>query len=467
VNRQESTPIIVIGGGLAGSEAAWQIGRRGYRVQLYEMKPQRFSPAHKSPLLAELVCSNSLGSDIPKSAPGLLKAELRALDSLIMAAAVANRVPAGRALAVAREGFSAFVEEKLAACPHIEIIREEVTGVPKNAIVVIAAGPLCSEALAAEIAKLTGAAHLHFYDAISPIIDGESLDYSRMFWASRYEADGSDYLNIPLSKEEYEAFHRELSMAESVPLHDFESPRYFEGCLPLEVIASRGIDTLRFGAMKPVGIRDSRSNEQPYALVQLRREDAAGRLFNIVGFQSKLKWGEQKRVFSQLPGLRNVVFVRFGAVHRNTFIASPLLLTEKLALRSNGNIFFAGQITGVEGYVESTAMGLLAGLNALALARGKDLPPPSPVTATGALIRYITSWQRDFQPMGINFGLLPPLTEGDVRGRGGGDMPKVSASGAQAAGGSLPAVKVRKSERGALYAQRALAALADFSQNEI
>ncbi|MCF8054358.1 MAG: methylenetetrahydrofolate--tRNA-(uracil(54)-C(5))-methyltransferase (FADH(2)-oxidizing) TrmFO [Deltaproteobacteria bacterium] len=425
-------PITIIGGGLAGCEAAWQIARRGFPVRLWEMKPLRFSPAHKSPLLAEIICSNSLGSNAPNSASGLLKAELRQLRSLIVAAADASAVPAGGALAVERGAFSQAVEAQLSQFSHLEILRQEVEDIPRESLLIIAAGPLCTETLAQNISSLTGAEHLFFYDAIAPLVEGESLDKSTMFWANR-RSDDKDYLNIPLTKDQYEGFYRELLAAKVVDPHPFEEQHYFESCLPIEVLAARGRDTLRFGPMKPVGLVEPTSGQQPYAVVQLRKEDKEGRLFNIVGFQTKLTWSEQKRIFTLLPGMENVTFARLGSLHRNTFINSPLLLEPNLSLREYPQILFAGQLLGVEGYMESTAMGLLAGINALAIARGKSILPPPPTTAMGALIKHVTTKTKNFQPMNINFGILPPLPH-----------------------------KVPKKERGERYSARALAALSEW-----
>jgi methylenetetrahydrofolate--tRNA-(uracil-5-)-methyltransferase len=432
VNRttQDAT-VTIIGGGLAGCEAAWQLLRRGRRVRLCEMKPERFSPAHKSPHLAELVCSNSLRSGALENAVGLLKEEMRRLDSLILAAADATAVPAGKALAVDRIAFSHFIEEKLAAQPRLKLIRGEVTEIPPEGITIIASGPLTSDALARAIAAWTGGEYLYFYDAISPIVEGESIDPDRVFAASRYGHGEADYLNCPMDRETYENFWMELTKAEEVPLRSFEEIKCFEGCLPIEVIARRGIDTLAYGPMKPVGLIDPRMGGQPHAVVQLRREDREGILYNIVGFQTKLTWPEQRRIFRIIPGLENAEFVRYGSVHRNTFLDAPTLLTANLQLRSLPRLFFAGQITGVEGYVESTAMGLLAGLNASRYLSGREMIPPPRETALGALVGHINNADRKpFQPMNVTFGLFPPLPG-----------------------------RIRKKERGLCYARRALAAL--------
>ena len=365
-NRKPETgspPITVIGGGLAGSEAAWQAARQGVRVRLYEMKPQKFSPAHQSPLLGELVCSNSLRADSRESAVGLLKEEMRRLDSLIMAAATATRVPAGKALAVDRGEFAAHITRVLTAEPLIEIIREEVEAPDPETTTIIATGPLTSEPLAESIARLTGKAQLHFYDAIAPIVAAESIDLQKAFRASRYGA-GDDYLNCPFSETEYATFYEALTSAEQVPLKSFEEPRYFEGCLPVEIMAARGFRTLLFGPMKPVGLVDPKTGRQPFAVVQLRAENREGTLYNLVGFQTKLKYGAQERVFRLIPGLASAEFVRLGSIHRNTFIHAPGILSVYLNFLHYPQIFLAGQISGVEGYVESAAMGMLAGINA-------------------------------------------------------------------------------------------------------
>jgi methylenetetrahydrofolate--tRNA-(uracil-5-)-methyltransferase len=408
-SRSQDSPIAIIGGGLAGSEAAWQAARRGVMVRLYEMKPRKFSPAHTSPLLGELVCSNSLRAESVESAVGLLKEEMRRLGSLIMAAADATRVPAGKCLAVDREAFAGHISRALEDDSRITIVREEVTDLDPGRTTVVATGPLTSEPLAAALARLTGQDHLHFYDAIAPIVAAESIDLGRVFRASRYGA-GEDYLNCPLSEEEYAAFYQALTAAEQVPLKSFEEPRYFEGCLPLEVMAARGYLTLAFGPMKPVGLVDPRSGRQPFAVAQLRAENREGTLYNLVGFQTKLKYREQERVFRLIPGLEQADFVRLGSIHRNTFIRSPGLLSPYLNFLKYPHIFLAGQISGVEGYVESGAMGLLSGINAARLALGQPLTTPPRATAMGGLIHHLTNTDtKDFQPMNVNFGLFPAL----------------------------------------------------------
>jgi methylenetetrahydrofolate--tRNA-(uracil-5-)-methyltransferase len=408
--------ITIIGGGLAGCEAAWQAARRGIPVLLYEMKPQQFSPAHVSPYLAELVCSNSLRSSSLENAVGLLKEELRRLDSLLMAVAEKTRVPAGDALAVDRQAFAAAITHRLQKMEGMRIVREEVTEIPGEGRVIIASGPLTSPALAESIQEVTGSEHLYFYDAIAPIVDGDSLDMKVIFRASRY-GEGSDYLNCPMNAEEYFRFVEELNKGEKVAYREFEKPVHFEGCLPVEELAERGRETLSHGPMKPVGLKDPRTGKTPYAVVQLRNENNRGSAYNLVGFQTKLKWKEQERVFRMIPGLGKAVFLRFGSLHRNTFIHSPTLLEKTLQFKKDPRIFFAGQITGVEGYVEATAMGLLAGINAARMAQGKTPVFPPPTTAIGALVHYLTDARvKEFQPMNVNFGLFPPV-EGRIKGR--------------------------------------------------
>jgi len=412
-------PIIIIGGGLAGCEAVWQLLQRGkIGVVLCEMKPEKFSPAHKSPHLAELVCSNSLRSNSLENAVGLLKEEMRTMGSLIVEAADATAVPAGKALAVDRHEFSSYIEEKLHSQKGLEIIRKEISDIPQDSIVIIATGPLTSESLSQRISQLLGSEYLYFYDAISPIIEGDSINYDKVFRASRYASDEGDYLNCPLTKDEYERFWDALTRGEEVSLKPFEEVKCFESCLPVEILARRGIDTPVFGPMKPVGLTDPRTGKQPYAVVQLRQENRASTLFNMVGFQTKLIWPEQRRIFRMIPGLERAEFVRYGSIHRNTFINSPVLLRKTLQLRKSDNIFFAGQITGVEGYVESSAMGLIAGLSASCYLSGRKLPPPPGTTAFGALLHYITNaCHKTFQPMNVNFGLFPPISGRISRGK--------------------------------------------------
>ncbi len=400
--------VTVIGGGLAGAEAAWQIARRGQLVRLCEMRPGTHTPAHKTDRLAELVCSNSLKSDLPGTASFLLKQELRRLDSLLLRVADKVKVPAGHALAVDRELFSAGITETILSEPNIEIVREEVTELPKEGFCVVASGPLTSESLSRSISTFAGTEHLYFYDAISPIVDATTLNLRRLFAASRYGKGGDDYLNAPLSREEYALFHAAVLAAETAPLHEFEQARYFEGCLPIEELARRGPDTLRFGPMKPVGLIDPNTGQRPFAAVQLRRENLMADSYNLVGFQTHLRFQEQKRVFRMIPGLERAEFLRLGQIHRNTYISSPSLLLPTLQAKRRPDILFAGQICGVEGYVESIATGLLAGINASRLVRGREPLVPPRATACGSLVHFIAFSDPDhFQPTNISFGLLP------------------------------------------------------------
>ncbi len=411
--------IHVIGGGLAGPEAAWQAAALGRQVILYEMRPARATPVHQTALLGELVCSNSFKSDQPGTAPWLLKEELRRQGSLLLKAAARARVPGGHALTVDRQIFAQQVSEAIAAEPRIELRREEVTDVPESGVVVIATGPLTSDALAAAIVRWTGSERLYFFDAISPIVEADSIDYSVAFQASRYgkSLDGTaDYLNCPFTREEYERFYAALLSAESVAAHDFEPAPFFEACLPVEELARRGPDTLRFGPMKPVGLRDPRTGRAPYAVVQLRRENLRADSYNLVGFQNHLKWSEQARVLRMIPGLERAEFTRFGQIHRNTYINAPALLGPGLNLRSHPRIFFAGQISGVEGYVESIATGLMAGRNAARAAQGRPPAVWPRETALGSLAHYISAADpRRYQPANITFDLLPALPEDDRR----------------------------------------------------
>ncbi|HHW23616.1 MAG TPA: methylenetetrahydrofolate--tRNA-(uracil(54)-C(5))-methyltransferase (FADH(2)-oxidizing) TrmFO [Clostridiaceae bacterium] len=404
--------INVIGAGLAGCEAAWQVARQGIRVRLFEMKPNKKTPAHHSDTFAELVCSNSLKSDALDNAAGLLKHELRALGSLIMACADETKVPAGAALAVDRQGFSNAVTERIKNNPLIEIINDEVTSLSKDDITIVATGPLTSDKLAGEISGVIGDESLYFFDAAAPIIRSESIDMSIAFKASRYNKGDADYINCPMNREEYEAFYEALINAETVQLKDFEDNKVFEGCMPIETMAKRGKDTLRFGPLKPVGLPDPRTGKEYYAVVQLRQDDKAASLFNMVGFQTHLKWGEQKRVFTMIPGLQNAEFERYGVMHRNTFLNSPVLLDSVYRLKKQPNLFFAGQMTGVEGYIESASSGFVAGVNAARQFQGlSDIIFPGN-TAIGALARYISSpGTTRFQPMNANFGIIDPLTE--------------------------------------------------------
>lgn len=400
-------------GGLAGTEAAYQIAKRGIKVKLYEMKPEKFSPAHSSKELAEIVCSNSFKSNSVTNACGLLKEELRNLGSLLIQIADETKVPAGQALAVDRETFSKRVTEEIEKNPNIEIIREEVENIEaEDGIVIIATGPLTSEKMAKQIINITGKDRLAFYDAAAPIIEKDSINFNIAFYGDRYGKEGdSSYINLPMNKEEYEIFYNELVNAEIVTLHEFEKKEIFEGCMPIEVMAKRGEDTIRFGPLKPVGFTDPRTNSRPYAIVQLRQDNTSGTLYNMVGFQTNLKFGEQKRVFSLIPGLENAEFVKYGVMHRNTFINSPELLDNTYNLKAKSNIYFAGQITGVEGYVESIASGLVAGLNAVAKFNNTEKITFSNETVIGALSSYISTENTKFQPMNANFGILPPLEE--------------------------------------------------------
>jgi methylenetetrahydrofolate--tRNA-(uracil-5-)-methyltransferase len=436
----KSAQVIIIGGGLAGCEAAWQLLRRGHAVHLFEMKPQKFSPAHKTDHLAELVCSNSLKSNNLDCAPGLLKDEMRRLNSLILSAADQTAVAAGSALAVDRIEFARKVEASLIEQKNFTLSRVEIAEIPSDALTIIATGPLTSDPLAQAINQMLGGSYLYFYDAIAPIVDADSINLEKVYWASRYDKGTPDYLNCPFSAEEYKHFRQELLAGEKVTAQAFEEIKHFEGCLPVEVLAARGEDTLAFGPMKPVGLINPRTGAMPYAVVQLRRENTSGTLFNLVGFQTKLTWPEQERIFRLIPGLENAQFARMGSIHRNTYINSPSLLRPSLQLKTNPNILFAGQITGVEGYMESTAMGLLAGLNAASVLEGKQFQPPPATTAIGALARYITSpeYAKNFQPMNINFGILE----------------------------SLITKKMKKKDKHILYIRRALETLNDWMHDQ-
>ncbi len=406
--------IAVIGAGLAGCEAAWQAAEAGCEVTLYEMKPERYTPAHHAPTFAELVCSNSLRSNALSNAVGLLKEELRRMGSLIMKAADATSVPAGSALAVDRTLFSEYITEKIGAHPRITVVSREMTRIPEEGITVVATGPLTSEALSDDILAMTGTDALHFFDAAAPIVSGESIDFTKAFYASRYgKGDPEDYLNCPMTEEEYLAFYRALTKAEVAKLHDFETGEaltVFEGCMPVEVMASRGVDTLRFGPMKPVGLPIPSTGRDAYATVQLRRENRAGDMYNLVGFQTHLTFPEQKRVFRMIPGLENAEFYRYGVMHRNTYINSPILLASDYSMRARPTLYFAGQMTGVEGYVESTGSGLVAGISAAARALGKEVPVFPRTTMLGAMAAYVSDETVvNFQPMNANFGIIAPL----------------------------------------------------------
>ena len=408
--------VTVLGAGLAGSECAWQLAKRGIKVKLWEMKPEKMSPAHTSPYFGELVCSNSLRSDELTNAVGLLKAEMRSLGSLIMDSADKHRVAAGGALAVDREGFARYITEQLEQNENVEIIRREALDIPEGEVV-IATGPLSSDAIAEKIAALCPDSDLHFYDAVAPIVTLESVDMDSAFFASRYDKGTADYVNCPMDKEEYLAFVKELVSAKEAPVHGFDDGGVFEGCMPVEVMARRGVDTLRYGPMKPVGLIDPRTGRENYAVVQLRRDNADGTIYNIVGFQTHLTWGEQKRVFSMIPALKNAEFVRYGVMHRNTYLDSPKLLDRYYRLKSEPRISFAGQMTGVEGYVESAASGMLVGIETAARVLDLESVDFPQETAIGALGLYISGGSvGDFQPMNINFGIIKPL-EYRVKGK--------------------------------------------------
>lgn len=431
--------VTVIGAGLAGSEAAWQLAERGIQVTLYEMRPQASSPAHHTEQFAELVCSNSLRAANIENAVGLLKEEMRRMNSLIMTCADATAVPAGGALAVDRHKFSAMVTATLEAHPNVTVVREEVTSIPDEGIVIIATGPLTAPVLGEKIKVLTGSNDFYFYDAAAPIVTAESLNYDKVFAASRYDKGDADYLNCPMTKEEYEAFWQALTTAEAVQPKEFEKEIYFEGCMPVEIMAARGIDTLRFGPLKPVGLVDKRTGVESYAVVQLRKENKDATMFNLVGFQTHLKWGEQKRVFQMIPGLEQAEFVRYGVMHRNTYINSPELLNHAFQLKKEPRLFFAGQMTGVEGYLESAASGLMAGLQAMRYGQGEALIDFPKTTAMGGLSHYISAYEgSNFQPMNINFGIMEPWP-GKIR---------------------------KKKEKNALIAARALEELAAVKEKE-
>ncbi len=434
------TPIVnVIGAGLAGSEAAWQIAKRGVKVRLYEMRPVKQTPAHHTDKFAELVCSNSLRANSLTNAVGVIKEEMRQLDSVIIDAADNCSVPAGGALAVDRHEFSGYITEKVKNHPNVEVINEEVTEIPEG-ITVIATGPLTSPALAEKVREATGQDYLYFYDAAAPIIEKDSIDMDKVYLKSRYDKGEAAYLNCPMNKEEFYAFREALIGAEKAPLKEFEKEKYFEGCMPIEVMAERGEKTMLFGPMKPVGLEDPKTDKRPYAVIQLRQDDAAGTLYNIVGFQTHLKWGEQKRVFRMIPGLENVEIVRYGVMHRNTFINSPKVLAPTYQLKAQPTVFFAGQMTGVEGYVESAGAGLVAGINAAHMALEQELVIFPKETALGSMARYITEADaKHFQPMNVNFGLFPELGE------------RIKS----------------KQERGERHAARALAALKQFKDSTV
>ena len=443
--NSQTTPmkkVNIIGAGLAGSEAAWQLVKRGIPVRLYEMRPKKYSPAHHTDAFGELVCSNSLRANNIENAVGLLKEEMRRLDSLIMKCADDNQVPAGGALAVDREKFSAQITETIKQHPLIEVIYEEVTAVPEDEITIIATGPLTEGAIADYVKQVTRQDDFYFYDAAAPIVTAESINYDKAFWASRYDKGDADYLNCPMTEEEYNQFYDALTSAELIETKEHEKEKFFEGCMPIEAMASRGRQTLLFGPMKPVGLVDHRKEEEEfYAVVQLRKDNLEGTLFNIVGFQTRMKWGEQKRVLQMIPGLENAEIVRYGVMHRNTFVNSPIALESTCRIKSRELLFLAGQITGVEGYVESTASGLVAGINAARMYQEQELLKFPLTTAIGGLMNYIvTADPKHFQPMNVNFSLIPPLEGKKIR---------------------------NKKEKNAIIAQRALNDLDAFIQQEL
>lgn len=443
-------PVVqIIGAGLAGCEAAWQLVKRGVKVRLFEMKPQKFSPAHKNSNWAELVCSNSLRSDDAEhNAVGLMHEEMRRFGSLIMEAADQTKVPAGGALAVDREGFAKFITERLKASPLLEIVNQEITEFPAAdaPLTIIATGPLTSSAFIEAIKNKVDQHSLSFYDAIAPVVYKESIDFSKAWFQSRYDkGDKYDYINCPMNKEEYYRFVDELLKAEKMPFHDFEEPHYFDGCLPIEVMAERGIDTLLFGPLKPVGLTNPHSAEKPYAVVQLRQDNKEDTLRNIVGFQTKMKYGEQTRIFRMIPGLEKAEFARLGGIHRNTFIQSPMLLDEFLRLKAQPNILFAGQISGCEGYVESADTGMLAGYYAACLAKGLNPVVPPKTTATGAMLGHLLDTTADYQPMNINFGIFPTI-QGEITANG-------------------KFRKIKGADRKEAYCQRALANFTDWLEH--
>lgn len=450
IKEMKMEPVVqIIGAGLAGCEAAWQLVKRGVKVRLFEMKPQKFSPAHKNSNWAELVCSNSLRSDDAEhNAVGLMHEEMRRFGSLIMEAADQTKVPAGGALAVDREGFAKFITEKLKASPLLEIVNQEITEFPAAdaPLTIIATGPLTSSAFIEAIKNKVDQHSLSFYDAIAPVVYKESIDFSKAWFQSRYDkGDKYDYINCPMNKEEYYRFVDELLKAEKMPFHDFEEPHYFDGCLPIEVMAERGIDTLLFGPLKPVGLTNPHSAEKPYAVVQLRQDNKEDTLRNIVGFQTKMKYGEQTRIFRMIPGLEKAEFARLGGIHRNTFIQSPMLLDEFLRLKAQPNILFAGQISGCEGYVESADTGMLAGYYAACLAKGLNPVVPPKTTATGAMLGHLLDTTADYQPMNINFGIFPTI-QGEITANG-------------------KFRKIKGADRKEAYCQRALADFTDWLEH--
>jgi methylenetetrahydrofolate--tRNA-(uracil-5-)-methyltransferase len=401
--------VIVIGAGLAGCEAAYQLAKRNIKVKLYEMRPEKNTEVHTGGNFAELVCSNSLGSNLLSNASGMMKEELRHFDSLLVRVADKTKVPAGQALAVDRDEFSRLVMEELENNKNIKIIKEEITNLPKDGIVLVASGPLTSDTLAKDIENLTGRESLYFYDAVAPIVTFESIDKEKVYFQSRYDKGDGEYINCPMNKEEYEAFYQELINAERFPMKKHEEEKVFEACMPVEKLASRGIKTLLFGPLKPKGLTNPRTEQRDYAVVQLRQDDKDGKLYNLVGFQTNLKWGEQKRIFSMIPGLENAEFIRYGVMHRNTFINSGKLLNKDLSFKPDNRIFFAGQITGGEGYITAIATGFMAAVNISNKLNGKEAFVLEDISSIGSIIKYITEERKDFQPMGPNFGIVPSL----------------------------------------------------------
>lgn len=464
MRAENENRVIVVGAGLAGSEAAWQLAQRDIDVTLFEMKPERRSPAHASNDFAELVCSNSLRANTLGNAVGLLKEEMRMLDSLVIRVADRTAVPAGKALAVDRDEFSAAMTEAISGHPRIEVRTERITKIPEARLVILATGPLTDPELAEDLAKTLGEQYLYFYDAISPTIYADSIDDEIVFRASRYDEGVGDYLNVPLLRDEYEDFVEELLRAETVPLHEFEKAMYFEGCLPIEEMARRGRDTLAFGPLKPVGLVDPRTGRRPHAVVQLRQEDQNGTLWNLVGCQTKLRVGEQKRIIRALPGLGKAVFARFGSIHRNTYVNAPIQLDPTLQLKRRPGVFLAGQMAGVEGYVESAALGYVAGVGVARLARGLDFELPPVETAHGALLRHLQNADaKHFQPMNVNYGLFPPLDRETI------DRALLAASDQSAAGATKRSGRRRKlpkREKNELLAARALAAMNRYMRRE-
>ena len=429
--------ITIVGGGLAGSEAAWQIASRGIKARLFEMRPVRRTPAHTTDRLAEIVCSNSLKSDQPFNASWLLKEELRRMGSLLIRIADSVRVPAGSALAVDREHFAAKVTDAISSHSHIELVREEVTAIPEDGLVIIASGPLTSPSLSESIARFCGSEHLYFYDAISPIVNADTIDASRVYRASRYGKAADDYVNCPMDRDQYDTFYNALISAESVALHEFEEAHYFESCLPIEELARRGRETLRYGPMRPVGLADPRTGRPPYAVVQLRQEDLMQSSYNLVGFQNHLKFDDQRHVFRTIPGLESAEFLRLGQIHRNTYINAPQTLLRTMAARKAPRVFFAGQLAGTEGYIENVASGLVAGINAVQYFKGEEPVVFPDESAIGSLCRYVSTPQKDFAPMNIHFGLLPPM-----------ELPR----------------RIAKSDKQRLFCERALASLGSEEQ---